>query len=174
MFLTHGRVSGMNEKALDLYFADIPQSEIFSLISDQIRDRFFIAQQQDRNHIGRFQDGASAKEHINEKLDSLFIFDSDHFMRITKIQGGRFRLITDIKMKNGAEPMRLSFFEERERTYYLWGKQLKDDTYFENRIPKILTYPVSRPYPESVRIKAHEYTDAYGNIVFFRFSGLSG
>jgi hypothetical protein len=67
----------------------------------------------------------------------------------------------------------LEHYKKRPQSVYLWGSILDDKTWYQQRIPKLLNYPIKQPNKDliNVKLKVTEY-HRNGVVEFVRFQGF--
>lgn len=110
-----------------------------------------------------------------DKMVSGRIFGKEAELHFRRISDTIFRIvvISESNLSN-LEGVETKDLESSCTSYYLWGEQLDEKTWFEARIPRLLHYPLDNP-KELVKLKTIEYKNKESGLIeFIRFQEIVG
>lgn len=112
-----------------------------------------------------------------DKIVSGRIFGEDAELHFRRISDTTFRtvVISESELPN-LDDVETKDLESsnKNKSCYLWGEKLGERTWFESRIPRLLSYPLDNP-KKFVKLKTIEYKNRENGLLeFIRFQDIEG
>jgi len=154
----------------------LPENEIISVVKHihaKHRFRYLLLEKYSDIELDFYNDNFNLKHcyrgrFFGEKTEIQFRLKGQKYVAL---------LISDETELEGSadfEPVcGLERYKSRPESVYLWGSTIDEKTWYQQRIPKLLNYPIKQPDTDliNVKLKVQEY-HRKGIVEFVRFQGF--